>query len=179
MSGYPRRPTRDDTSVVGARIGAQIIDTIIVSVLFFLAVFVMSFFGGLFGGLTGTDVAGGFALLGFLIGGGVVFLYWFLLEGMWDGYTVGKRLFGIKVVEEDGSSCSLGSAFIRNLFRIVDALFYYLVGFVAMAMSDNRQRIGDLLAGTVVVREQPESDTATSAARDGTDSRDSMPGPGT
>ena len=151
MVGYPDRPTRDDTGVIGARIGAQIVDNIIMGIIFAVAFFVMGGIGSAIGGDAGGAISG----IGLLLGLVGVFVYWFLLEGLWDGYTIGKKLFGIKVVEEDGHECTLSSSFVRNLLEIIDGLFYYLVGFIVMAVSDKRQRIGDRLAGTTVVRETP------------------------
>lgn len=151
MEGYPTRPTRDDTSVIGARIGAQIVDSIAVALIIGVIAGVIGAIGGAIGGDAGSVIGGIGLLLGVVAG----FIYFFLLEGLWDGYTVGKKLFGIKVVEEDGGQCLLSSAFVRNLLEIIDGLFYYLIGFIAMAASDKRQRIGDRLAGTMVVRETP------------------------
>ncbi|GAA0249527.1 hypothetical protein GCM10009000_077190 [Halobacterium noricense] len=84
-----------------------------------------------------------------------------LIEGFWDGYTIGKRLFGIRVVQENGTPCTLGSSVVRNLLEIIDGLFYYLIGFISMAMTDKRQRLGDRVAGTVVVRETSVSTTSS------------------
>lgn len=151
MTGYPRPPDRNDTNVVGARIGAQIIDSIIVVIIIFVS---LAIFGGI-GAIGGRSAAMGGLFVGLFFGFVGSILYGLLLEGAWDGYTVGKKIFGIKVVKEDGSACDYGSAFVRNLLEIIDGLVYYLVGFIAMAMSDKRQRIGDRLAGTVVVREEP------------------------
>jgi uncharacterized RDD family membrane protein YckC len=149
--GYPRRPDRDDTDVIGARIGAQIVDSI---AMFMILIGITAIFGG-FGAAAGGDSGSGIAGLGLLLGFGGMLFYGFLLEGYWDGYTVGKKLFGIKVVQESGEACNYGSAFVRNFLEIIDGLFYYLVGFVAMASSDKRQRVGDRLGGTVVVRDEP------------------------
>ena len=149
--GYPRRPDRDDTDVIGARIGAQIVDTIAMFIIF---IGITAVFGG-FGAAAGGDSGSGIAGIGILLGFGGMLFYGFLLEGYWDGYTVGKKLFGIKVVQENGAACDYGSAFVRNFLEIIDGLFYYLVGFVAMASSDKRQRVGDRLGGTVVVRDEP------------------------
>ncbi|ELZ58835.1 MULTISPECIES: RDD family protein [unclassified Haloferax] len=151
MEGYNHEPTRDDTDILGARIGAQLIDTFVG---IFLAYIVFTVFGVL-GGATG-DAGGAAAGLGIGIFGSLLTFvgYFFLLEGLWDGQTVGKRLLGIKVVKEDGSTCDIGSSFMRNILRIIDGFFYYVVGFIVMAISDKRQRVGDRLAGTVVVREQ-------------------------
>lgn len=146
MKGFGRQPERDDTDVIGARIGAQLVDTVIAIVIIYLSIVIL-------GGLGGTDGAILGGLLGMFVGFIAVLFYFFVLEGVWDGQTVGKRLLGIKVVKEDGSECDIGTSFVRNLLRIIDGLFYYLIGFLAMAFTDNRQRIGDLLAGSVVVRE--------------------------
>lgn len=78
-------------------------------------------------------------------------LYSFILEG-WKGQTFGKWLTGVIVVKEDGSPCDFMASFVRNLLRLIDGLFLYLVGLLFMAFSDRRQRLGDRLAGTVVVR---------------------------
>lgn len=145
MSGYPRPPSRGDTDVVARRIFAQIIDTVFVG-----------FIIGLFLAVSGQNSRSLFLFLGVL----AALVYWFALEGLTDGKTVGKVVTGIKVVKEDGSKCSIGASITRNLLDIIDGLFYYLVGFLVMAFSDERQRIGDRLAGTMVVRAEP-TDTAS------------------
>ena len=79
-------------------------------------------------------------------------LYFTLLEG-YLGQTVGKMLLGIKVIREDnGEVPGLGTAALRTVMRIVDGLFGYLVGFIAVMASDKRQRLGDMAAHTLVVR---------------------------
>ncbi|UVE49021.1 RDD family protein [Haloferax larsenii] len=142
MSGYDRTPDRDDTAVVGARIGARITDTLIVLVFMFALSVPLG------------DAAGGSRSYGDLLFLVVAFVYSFLLEGLWDGRTLGKRLFQIKVVTVDGDACDLTSSLVRNVLRVVDAILYYLVGFVSMARTDKRQRLGDIVASTVVVRDQ-------------------------
>jgi len=147
MAGYSRPPERDDTDVIGPRIAAQIADQILV---LFIAIFAGVFLGAV-GSVAGGEAGSAIALLGIL---GFAVGYTFLLEGLWDGQTLGKKLLGIKVVKEDGSECDIGASLLRNLLRIIDGLFYYAVGFIFMASSDKRQRIGDKLANTVVVREE-------------------------
>jgi uncharacterized RDD family membrane protein YckC len=70
------------------------------------------------------------------------------------GQTLGKRLLGIRVVNQDGSRVSFGASFIRNILRIVDALpVLYIVGLITvLATGERRQRVGDLAARTRVVR---------------------------
>ncbi len=83
----------------------------------------------------------------YFIGG---FLYHSLLEGLL-GTTLGKRLCNITVLKADFTPCGLGAGFLRNLLRIVDGFFYYLVATVSLAGTLKWQRLGDLAAETVVV----------------------------
>lgn len=80
------------------------------------------------------------------------FFYHSLLEGLW-GKTVGKKICGILVLTEEFEKCTLLKGFLRNLLRIIDAFFYYLVAAVSMAGTMKWQRLGDIVAGTVVVRD--------------------------
>jgi uncharacterized RDD family membrane protein YckC len=79
------------------------------------------------------------------------FLYHALLEGLY-GQTLGKKICGIQVVKSDFSACGLSAGFLRNLLRIADAFFYYLVAVISLAGTLKWQRLGDLVADTVVVR---------------------------
>ncbi len=87
------------------------------------------------------------SVLFYVIGG---FLYHSLLEGML-GATLGKRLCNITVLKADFSPCGISAGFLRNLLRIVDGFFYYLVAAVSLAGTLKWQRLGDLAAETVVV----------------------------
>lgn len=78
----------------------------------------------------------------------VVFSY---AEGRW-GVTPGKRLFGIRVVDENDGPCGFGPAMLRNVLSVADGLFNFLVGVVSVALSQKWQRIGDKAAHTIVVR---------------------------
>lgn len=81
------------------------------------------------------------------------FLYHSLLEGIW-GKTIRKKICGIIVLKEDFTKCTIGRGFLRNLLRIIDSFFYYLVGTIAITGTLKWQRLGDLVAGTVVVRDK-------------------------
>ncbi|MFB6069417.1 MAG: RDD family protein [Halanaeroarchaeum sp.] len=146
-----RPPTREDTAVVGNRIIAQVIDWIVILAI----LLVFSFVGGIVGQVAPASrgiVASLTGLLGIL----AMFGYTFLLEGYWDGKTLGKFLLNIKVVREDGSPCTPGASFVRNVPAFVwFTVFTYLVGFASMAATDRRQRLFDRLAGTVVVADRP------------------------
>lgn len=69
------------------------------------------------------------------------------------GKTIGKYLVGIRAVNEDGSSLSLGSSLIRNILRLIDFLpIFYFVGIVVLVLSDQNKRLGDRFGNTLVVR---------------------------
>jgi uncharacterized RDD family membrane protein YckC len=84
------------------------------------------------------------------------FFYTWILEGIF-GATLGKALAGVQVRMKNGAPCTMGPSLIRNLLRIVDALAGYLVGFFVAIFSEQRQRLGDHVAYTVVV----EAETRT------------------
>jgi uncharacterized RDD family membrane protein YckC len=77
-------------------------------------------------------------------------IYFTLMEGFF-GATVGKFATGIRVVKEDGTKADFGVALIRNILRIIDGLFLYLVGAILVWTSPRKQRLGDRVAKTVVV----------------------------
>jgi uncharacterized RDD family membrane protein YckC len=80
-------------------------------------------------------------------------IYMSLAEWFWRGQSVGKRLLGLRVVEASGLRLELPQVIVRNLMRFIDALpALYLVGAVACVLNRRRQRLGDLVAGTVVIR---------------------------
>src|SRR6201993_3994870 len=84
------------------------------------------------------------------------FAYSALLEGFWNGQTIGKRLFHLRVVDQTGLPLRIEQAWVRNLMRVFDALpFAYLAAGISVLSSRLMQRFGDRVAGTLVVRETP------------------------
>ncbi|MCY7348395.1 MAG: RDD family protein [Pyrinomonadaceae bacterium] len=85
--------------------------------------------------------------------------YFVFFEWLWNGQTPGKKLLKLRVIREDGRPVTLWEALARNLLRIFDAvpgfvLPVYSIGLIAIFLSSRDQRIGDMFAGTVVVRER-------------------------
>jgi uncharacterized RDD family membrane protein YckC len=91
----------------------------------------------------------------------VQFGYFIFFEGFWHGQTPGKRLLGIRVIEQNGQPVSWGAVWIRNLLRVVDELPGLLPGIIPMIADKNERRFGDLAAGTLVIRERLQSITAS------------------
>ncbi|MCL2104563.1 MAG: RDD family protein [Kiritimatiellaeota bacterium] len=79
-------------------------------------------------------------------------LYAILLEWFWHGQTLGKRLFRLRVMDACGRQLTFPQVVVRNLLRVLDSLpsFYLLGGGIAF-FSPRGQRLGDMLADTVVV----------------------------
>ncbi len=87
----------------------------------------------------------------------LVWGYFTLFEAYRDGQTPGKRMVGVRVVYDTGHPVDLAGAAIRNLLRIVDFLPPpYFTGIVLVAFHPRAKRVGDLVAGTIVVRDRPE-----------------------
>lgn len=79
--------------------------------------------------------------------------YFVVLEWLWNGQTLGKRRSGLRVIGADGEPARFTAVLIRNLVRVIDFLpGYYALGVVVMFLTPRSQRLGDLAAGTYVVR---------------------------
>ena len=98
------------------------------------------------------------------MGLGLGLILWFSLEWLapalfevfWDGATPGKKIMGLAVVRDDGAPVDWGAALTRNLLRTVDFLpVLYGVGLASMLASRDFQRLGDIVAGTVVIHREP------------------------
>jgi uncharacterized RDD family membrane protein YckC len=82
--------------------------------------------------------------------------YFALFEWVWNGQTPGKRMLKLRVIREDGRPVTVWEAAARNLLRLFDMMPFpfYSIGLVSVFMSSRDQRVGDFVAGTVVVRER-------------------------
>jgi len=105
------------------------------------------------------------------IGFAVYWGYFAIFESLWNGQTPGKRFAGIRVIKESGRPINAFEAIGRNLMRAVDGLpGIYGVALVCMMCNRQSRRLGDFVAGTVVVHEKPTEEirptwnTATDAA---------------
>ena len=126
---------------------AQLLDLLILS--FFLAALYVA---AIFVGAAGSDVlAYLIAVIGTFV---IVFGYHWTCEAFWSGQTVGKRVFRLRAVGDRGEPMTFAQAGIRNLVRLVDFLPYgYGIGLVVLFLNGRGKRLGDLAAGTIVVKD--------------------------
>jgi len=83
----------------------------------------------------------------------VIFAYFILMEA-YNGWTVGKKILGMRVVDEAGSKVGLRKSVIRNILRLVDGLpAFNILGIILIVLSPKGQRFGDRIAKTFVVKE--------------------------
>jgi len=95
--------------------------------------------------------------LAIFLGFAVYWGYFAAFESLWNGQTPGKRVAGIRVIKESGRPINTFEAIGRNLLRTVDMQpgFFYGIGLVCMMLNKQSRRLGDFVAGTVVVHEKP------------------------
>lgn len=142
---------------IGSRFLAVLIDSAIqlgAALLLFLVVLATGFNSAAFLGSSTTmvwEIAIGIFLY-FLLRFG----YFILFESIWNGQSPGKRLTHIRVIKDSGQPITPIEAVGRNLLRIVDELpFAYGIGVLCAWISPQSKRLGDYVAGTVVVHEKP------------------------
>ena len=84
----------------------------------------------------------------------IFFGYYILFEGLWNGQTPGKKLFGLRVVRDGGNPIDFMAALVRNLIRVGELLIFgYVITGISALISPENKRIGDFAAGTIVVRD--------------------------
>jgi len=133
---------------LGTRAIAQTLDLLIVAAIL-LAVFFAAAALGLAAG--SGDIFIRFMVLGSFF---LLFGYFWVSEAIWSGQTVGKRVFRLRAIGDRGERLTFGQVGIRNVVRIVDFLPYgYGVGLVVLFVNGKGKRLGDLAAGTIVVKD--------------------------
>ncbi len=147
-----------DLAGVGSRMNAAIIDYLVCLFLIFLVA------------ALGTaamprdmiararpDELGGWAVAILIMAQFVVLWgYYVLFEALADGRTIGKRIMRLRVVRDGGLSVDFGTSAVRNLVRMIDMQpgFTYVVGILTMILNKQGKRLGDIVSGTIVVREE-------------------------
>jgi uncharacterized RDD family membrane protein YckC len=144
---------------IGSRFLAILIDSLIQGAVVFVLVliFLGLGFGFSIGGLAGSQSAAVWIIAILILSYFLLrYGYFILFESIWNGQTPGKRLTNIRVIRDSGQPITAIDAVGRNLLRIVDELpLAYGVGVLCAWISPQSKRLGDYVAGTVVVHEKP------------------------
>lgn len=128
---------------LGDRALAAVLDYIIIGSFLFSALIIAAAFGA------ESVVLYSLLLLPYM-------LYFFLCEVFMDGQSIGKRVLKLKVVRLDGAQPSVGNYLLRSLIRPIDITFSSgVIGLTSVLVTTNSQRLGDLAAGTTVVKIKP------------------------
>jgi len=143
---------RHDLAGAGSRAGAALLDGALLVVTFLAALLLVAVFAQL-DGETLSSVLGALLLGGVLV---ATVALQALVPSLLDGRTPGKLLFGLRVVDRRGWPASPRQHLLRALFWPLEAFLTVPlpVGLVAMAVLPDHQRLGDLVAGTVVLHEE-------------------------
>ena len=140
---------RYDLAGGGNRGFAALVDFTLATLIFGGAFYLFSLAAGAFG----LSAVGPYFGIATLLTFAIAWSYFILLEWLGNGQTIGKRMFGLRVIADDGAPAGFIAILVRNLVRVVDFLpGFYGFGLLAIVVSPRSQRLGDLAAGTFVVR---------------------------
>lgn len=134
---------------VGDRLIAQILDNLVKASYILMLVFLFEIFDldVIFKGLDNWSIFAIFIILGL-----PVIFYSLVLESLWEGKTIGKKVMKIRVIKLDGYQAGFGDYLIRWLFRLVEiSLGNGIIALITIIVSKNNQRLGDMAAGTSVI----------------------------
>jgi uncharacterized RDD family membrane protein YckC len=146
-------PEQIELSLEPAGLGSRFVGEVI-DLLFKAALVLMALLGILLVSI-GLRLPLGFVFWAIILISLIVVLYDIYFELSWNGQTPGKRIAGIRVIREGGAALDFRSACIRNVLKIADWLpAFYLLGGIMVLLTPRRQRLGDLAAGTMVIRER-------------------------
>jgi uncharacterized RDD family membrane protein YckC len=128
------------------RLLAYIVDFLVRAALIFAAfVFMVA------GSVGSAGISTGLFLVAFFL---IDWAYFGLCEGYFRGKTLGKHVFGLRVIQEEGYPITFWGALLRNIVRAADSLSFYGAGFITMIVAGKFRRLGDLVARTVVIEER-------------------------
>jgi uncharacterized RDD family membrane protein YckC len=134
---------------LGTRAIAQVLDLLIIG-----GILTAVYFVALAVAVVGSAAATLLAVIGSFV---VIFGYFWVSESLWSGQTVGKKVFRLRAVGDRGEPLTFAQAGIRNIVRIVDFLPYaYGVGLIVLFVNGKGKRLGDLAAGTIVVKDSDQ-----------------------
>ena len=145
---------------IGSRFVAMLLDTMILYFALLLVVLIFVVFLSALGPELGDKLNNAgmwFVAILILVVFAVYWGYFALFEAFWHGQTPGKRVMKLRVIKDSGRQITLFEALARNLLRAIDSLpSIYLVGVITMLCNKRNKRLGDMVAGTIVVHERAD-----------------------
>lgn len=161
-------PLHLELAGLGSRFGALLIDllaqALVLLVLLIIGITVAAATAAFSAGISSLAWAG--LILGAFL---ILFGYFILFETIWNGQTPGKKVFGLRVIRDGGYPVNVFSVVARNLIRLADFLpANYGVGALVVFFNPQYKRLGDLAAGTLVIKERQVQplDVVTASAPD-------------
>ncbi|HEY6107159.1 MAG TPA: RDD family protein [Anaeromyxobacteraceae bacterium] len=141
-----------DVAGLGGRALAYLVDLLVIFLFWVTALLVYSIAGDLLRRVQEASFgAQAVAVVLFFFTGWAYDVAW---ETAWSGQTPGKRLLGLRVVGRDGAPVSFVESLVRNVLRAVEVPLLYAPGVLMVALTSRHQRLGDLVAGTLVVKDR-------------------------
>lgn len=143
---------------IGSRFLALALDTVIQVVIYTVIILLLVWIASSASGAPAKHRSGGSETWAMAVVILFVFcVYWgyfAVFEIFWKGQTPGKRVVGIRVVKDSGRPITAIESIGRNLMRAVDGFFFYLIGVISIGLSRQNKRLGDYVAGTIVIHDK-------------------------
>jgi uncharacterized RDD family membrane protein YckC len=137
---------------LGDRVLARLIDGCLFVLLIILCGILVIIAGGY------ESLSNVMVVIGIIVYASMYVFYDLICEIFMNGQSIGKRVRKIKVISLDGAQPTVGQYLLRWLFRIVDFTFTSsLCGLITVAVSDKKQRVGDMVAGTTLIKTEPRT----------------------
>jgi uncharacterized RDD family membrane protein YckC len=153
---------------LASRFLAALIDTVLITLLQIVTLLGLVGVARLAGEVDASDLNPWVIAVAGLLAFAFYWGYYTFFEVLLAGQSPGKRWIGLRVIRRDGTPLTLSESIVRNLVRLVDFMpAYYGVGVVAMFVDGQTRRLGDLAAGTLVVRDKAAVTLESLAARPG------------
>ena len=147
----------DRLRIVGKRILAGIIDLVLINIVVSIILFFVFLVGFIFSTILDSIIIPILFLLVFLFMFVLSLFYYLVCEVIFKGKTLGKYLVGIKVVNYKNKNIGWVESLIRNLLRVIDILpNLYLLAVILVSVTQDSQRVGDMVANTYVIEDKKE-----------------------
>ena len=134
------------------RIIAFILDIFFLIILQFILFFTLLPFFQYFASFSSSFISISLLMLSFI----TYFFYFFIQEAFYKGQTIGKYIMKLRVISAAGGQISIKESFIRNSIKYVEVGYFSIIGVIIILLNSHNKRLGDILADTFVIFEEPK-----------------------